>query len=69
MRSLGIPTPVWRMYHTGLNMIFSVQAAIFNHPSQHGFRPKHGTDTAWKEIHETQLKANFIHEYDYKKLF
>jgi hypothetical protein len=69
-RSLGIPKPAMRMYQTGLNMILTVLTEAYNHPSQHGFRPKHGTDSAWKEIHARQIeKAQYIHEYDYMDFF
>ena len=45
-RSLGVPTPAWRVYQTGLNMILLVWLSTYQHPAQHGFIPGKGTDTA-----------------------
>jgi RNA-directed DNA polymerase len=58
LRSLGVPGATWRIYQTGLNMILSVFTGVYNHPSQHGFRPKQGTDTAWKELHQSGLESS-----------
>jgi retron-type reverse transcriptase len=70
LRSLGVPSATWRIYQTGLNMILSVFTGVYNHPSQHGFRPKMGTDTAWKELYTRGLeKSRWILEYDLKEFF
>lgn len=39
LRSIGVPTAEWRLYHTGLNMILLVFTSLYQHPSQHGFIP------------------------------
>lgn len=69
LRSLGVSTPEWRIYQTGLNMILLVFTSIYQHPSQHGFIPNRGTDTAWKEIHSKIINKSNIFEFDLKEFF
>lgn len=68
-RSLGVPTPAWRIYQTGLNMILLVYLKNYQHPAQHGFVPHKGTDSAWQQIDSEVLKAKFIYEFDLKEFF
>lgn len=69
IRSLGVPTPAWRVYQTGLNMILLVWLSTYQHPSQHGFIPGKGTDTAWKQIISEVLPAKYIYEIDLREFF
>jgi len=68
-RPLGIPTLEWRV---ALHM-FSNFLYIFLQPwileSQHGFVPKRGVLTAWKEIIDKVLDAKWIYECDLKQFF
>lgn len=69
VRPLGVPEPAWRVYQTGLNKIVLIFLSSYMHPSQHGFIPERGTDTAWKEINEEVLKSLYIYEIDLDKFF
>jgi len=69
LRSLGVPTPGWRIYQTGLNMIILIWLSTYQHRSQHGFIPGKGTDSAWKQLHEEVIDAKYIYEFDLKEFF
>lgn len=50
-------------------MILLVWLQNYQHPSQHGFIPGKGTDTAWKQIISEVLPAKYIYEIDLKEFF
>jgi hypothetical protein len=68
-RPLGVPSLAWRIY---LNMLLNPLVSFTNRnlkDSQHGFRPKLGTFTAWKSIFKDLLKALFVFDIDLKQCF
>lgn len=69
MRTLGIPTPAWRIYLRGLQHLLVIWFSPYSHPNQHGFQPSKGTDTAWLQIHREVLKSSNIYEFDLKNYF
>lgn len=66
-RPLGVPSLPWRIY---LNMQEHplVLSAPLNE-SQHGFRPKRGTLTAWVEMFQKVVDSPNIYEIDLKQCF
>jgi hypothetical protein len=68
-RPLGIPTPSWRIILHSLQNILVVWQSPYSCPSQHGFKPNKGTDSAWKEILEKVIESENIYEFDLKKYF
>lgn len=69
-RPLGVPSLPWRVaLHMFANFlqIFIQGKLILD--SQHGFVPKKGVLTAWKEIIRKVLDADYIYECDLKQFF
>ena len=69
IRPLGVPTMPWRLFNTLLNGILLHHLKVYHHPSQHGFYPGMGTDTAWKELIVRVLPAKYIYEVDFKEFY
>lgn len=68
-RPLGVPTIEWRIIlHMWNNFLFQFLRDLYL-PSQHGFIKGRGTMTAWQEIFEKVLSANYIFESDLKQFF
>ena len=68
-RPLGVPTPSWRVYLHGLNNILLCWLSPYIPTSQHGYIPKRGTTTAWKEIMNKVIDSPNIMEFDLSKFF
>lgn len=68
-RPLGVPTLEWRVYLHMWNNIFSIYLENLLPTSQHGFRPKKGTLSAWREILEKVVNKKNIWEFDLKQFF
>lgn len=67
-RPLGVPTPGWRIY-LGLWASFLAIWLKDSYPKeQHGFFPKKGTLTAWKQLLKV-INSPDIFEYDLTKFF
>jgi hypothetical protein len=66
-RPLGVPSLAWRtftsMWILGLNGAYDVDR------NQHGFIPKRGTLTAWKQVAHEVLNSRNIYEIDFKGYF
>jgi len=68
-RPLGVPRPEWRiLLHMYSNFLtYFLQTDM---PHQHGFLPRKGTLTAWKDIFNKRLvEKKFIKEWDFKNYF
>jgi len=68
-RPLGVPDPEWRLVlHMVNNFLYTfIKDQLLE--SQHGFIPRRGTLTAWKEIVNKVLDADYIYECDLKQFF
>jgi hypothetical protein len=68
-RPLGVPSFKWRLYLNFLNnfIVYRLKSAI--NVNQHGFVPRRGTMTAWKQIIMEVVKARDIFEIDLKNAF
>lgn len=68
-RPLGVPTLPWRVYLHMHNNIMSIYLENLLPDSQHGFRPKKGTLTAWRDVLENVVNKQNIWEFDLKQFF
>jgi RNA-directed DNA polymerase len=70
-RPLGVPKAAYRVWLHMLNQLlvnwFLIKGLYPD--SQHGFIPKRGTMTAWKQILNDVIQAKDIYEFDLKGLF
>jgi retron-type reverse transcriptase len=68
-RPLGVPKNEWRvimhMWANWLTLYLRDSVSKYNH----AYMPGLGTKTAWKEVIEKVLKANYIYEFDLKGFF
>lgn len=69
MRPLGVPAPSYRMYMFMIQLMVNIWLWDRRPEWQHGFRPWHGTGTAWNQIYKDVLPAKYIWEFDLKKFF
>lgn len=71
LRPLGVPSPAWRIYLHMWNqlIVYWLESRNLFHPSQHGYRPRRGTVTAWKEILTNVIHQPDIFEFDLKGFF
>lgn len=71
IRPLGVPSLEWRIYLHLWNVLLSffLEAKEALPDWQHGFRPKRGTGTAWKQILEEVIRSKRIYEIDFKGYF
>lgn len=70
-RPLGCPTIAWRIYLHMLNqllVLYAYQRKIIS-TCQHGFLPRRGTLTAWRDILSRVIKSPDIYEIDIKGFF
>lgn len=67
-RPLGVPTPEWRIYLSMLNTILIIWLEPYWHVSQHGYFPRKGTLTVWREIFK-KINSPDIYEFDLKQFF
>lgn len=67
VRPLGVPSLPWRIYLNMLLQILTIGLELKD--SQHGFRPKRGTLTAWKAMFTKVIFAPFMYEIDLKQCF
>jgi hypothetical protein len=63
-RPLGIVPIAWRAYTKGLAIILSVFLTNSWAKNQHGYTKKRGTQTAWKQILTSVIKAKNVYEFD-----
>lgn len=68
-RPLGVPKPVFRILLNSINNMLVLCLDPWLKDEQHGFRPKRGTLTAWKQILTTVINKQYIYEYDLEKYF
>lgn len=68
-RYLGVPSPSWRLYLHGLQLLLQIWLSPYSSPDQHGYIIKKGTKTAWIQIQEEVLGSPNIYEFDFKKYF
>lgn len=68
IRPLGVPTMSWRIYLHLLNNCLVQWRLVTEGRQQHGYFPKRGVITAWREICQ-RLNAPNIYEADYKQFF
>jgi len=70
VRPLGVPTPGWRLYLSALNGFLTIFLREKISLRQHGFFPKRGCLTAWKQILGSGLlDSSNILEFDLKNFF
>jgi hypothetical protein len=67
-RPLGVPSPAWRVYLSALNTILILWLEPYWQEQQHGYFPRKGTLTAWREIMKRINEPN-IYEFDLKQFF
>lgn len=68
-RPLGVPTWEWRVYLSLLNNFVWMGIKDKMPEGQHGFQPRKGTLTAWKQFFMEAVKAKNIFEFDLEKFF
>jgi len=68
-RPLGVPYPEWRLVTHMYNNMLKVFLSQHYLNSQHGYIPRRGTLTAWKEIVRTVLDKQNIYECDLQQFF
>jgi len=66
-RPLGVPTIAWRVYNSMLLLPLTHFYEISN--NQHGFVPRRGTLTAWKELLTKIITSRNILEIDFQGFF
>lgn len=69
MRPLGVPNLSYRMYMHMIQLLMNIWLRDRRPVWQHGFRPWHGTGTAWLDIAHNVIPAKFIWEFDMRKFF
>jgi hypothetical protein len=69
IRPLGVPAMEWRLYLGIINGWLLHWLKPFMHPSQHGFIPGKGTDTAWQEVIDKVIPTKYIYEVDLKEFY
>jgi len=78
-RPLGVPSLIWRIYIHQVSNFLSLyleETSFFvskkegsTWESQHGFRTRLGTKTAWMEILKEVTKADWVFEFDLERCF
>jgi len=68
-RPLGVPYPEWRLVTHMYNNMLKVFLSSHYLPSQHGYIPRRGTLTAWKDIVRHVLSKDYIYECDLEQFF
>jgi len=68
-RPLGVPYPEWRIVTHMYNNMLKVFLTPHYLKSQHGYIPKRGTLTAWKDIVRNVLNKQNIYECDLQQFF
>lgn len=69
IRPLGVPSMEWRLYLGILNGFLLHWLKPYMFPSQHGFIPDRGTDSAWQEVISKVIPAKYIYEVDFKEYY
>jgi len=67
-RPLGVPTLSWRIYLSMLNTILVIYLEPTWPKNQHGYFPRKGTLTVWREILR-RISSPDIYEFDLKQFF
>lgn len=71
LRPLGVPVMAWRVYLHMINqlLVLYLRKKDLWPENQHGFFPKKGTMTAWKEVLGKVIQSPDIWEFDLEKFF